>query len=107
MTDWNDVALVLRGWLDDGRRLRVRVKAERIDGTFLCKLRRVDADEGEITLFADEGNLSFVLDFILDGCFFEFKDVPERVRESVVDERLESAVFVTGWVDLAIVVLED
>jgi hypothetical protein len=107
MTDWSDVALVLRGWLDDGRRLRVRVRSERVDGTFLCKLRKVDADECEISFFADEGNPSFVLDFILEGCFFEFKDVPERVRQSAPDEHLESAVFVTGWVDLAIVVLED
>ena len=103
MIGWETVELVLRGWFEDRRRLRVRIKSERLDGTFLCKLRSVG--EHEIVLFSDEGNPLFELNCLLDGCFFEFADAPTEVREEMSD--FESGVFITGLIDLAIVVLQD
>ena len=105
MIEWNDVALVLRGWMADNRRLRVRVRAGAIDGTFLCKVRDVDIEEVSVALVT-EGNPSCKLECCLEECFFEFTDVPERVREAA--QEFESAVFIVGeGVDLAFVVLEE
>ncbi len=105
MIEWNDVALVLRGWLDNNRRLRVRVKAGQVDGTFMCAVRNVDAEEESVELLT-EGNPACTLTCRLEGCFFEFTDGPERVRDAA--QELESAVFIVGeGIDLAFVVLEE
>lgn len=71
MIDAGTVALVLRGWRDDNRRLHVSVKSAGMTGNFLCTLEVV---ERELVSFVLADAVTGTLSFSLANRAFEFTD---------------------------------
>jgi hypothetical protein len=89
MVSSSEVSLLLHGWADAGRRLRVIAREGIFDFSAYCLVR--DVNEAGVTLQIGEDSLNLIsLDF--RDFFFEFTDAPPDDDKLGVPGRIESGV---------------
>jgi hypothetical protein len=86
MIDLDEAALLLRGWADEARSVRVVFTGRDVKvGAPTCEVFAASADS-----VAFKGGDGVVLEFFLRGCLAEFADAPDR------DDKVESAIVFKG-----------
>lgn len=84
-----EIALLLRGWMDSKRRLRVIVPAGLVHFSAYCRVFDVNEDGFSMTI-GDEGRN--MVGFLFEGWVFEFTDAPPDSEELLVGGKIESAI---------------
>lgn len=84
----SDVPLLLRGWLDEARRLRVVARLGLLDFSAFCTVASVNDDSFALTIGGDDKNM---VGFPLDRWRFAFMDAPPKDNE-ILGETIESAI---------------
>src|SRR5260370_3147888 len=89
----SEAILVLRGWAENRRRLRLIFKSSTIRLSVFCTV--YDA-QGEQVALAIEGGENNAAEFVLRGCKFGFTDPPDHAPGLPIGGRVESAIFANG-----------
>jgi hypothetical protein len=83
-----DVPLLLRGWAEERRRLRIVARLGLVDFSALCRISSVAEDSFALVIGSD---LRDVIGFKLEGWIFAFTDAPPKDNE-MFGETIESAI---------------
>lgn len=89
MIPTTEVALILRGWRDSERRLRVVARLGGIDFSAFCRV--FDATEDGFAFVVGEDSRDMI-GFLFDEWGFDFGDAPEEDKSRVLGEITESAI---------------
>lgn len=83
---WEEGMLVLKGWQEDSRRLRVEVETSDLRTVFTCTISTIS--EAHVVFYAADANY---LEMSLADCTFDFGDAKESNRQMAIGETAESA----------------
>jgi hypothetical protein len=84
-----EVALILRGWAEDKRRLRVIARFGVADFSAYCVVR--EANEQSFSLFVGDDPLN-MFGLYFDGWVFDFGDAPPDAEGLPIGGKVESAI---------------
>jgi hypothetical protein len=87
-----EVSLLLRGWAEEKRRLRVIARLGGIDFSAFCRVQDVNADGFALVIGSDGRDM---IGFLFEGWVFDFSDAPPADNE-VLGEPMESAI-IGSW----------
>lgn len=100
-----EIALLLRGWRDDKRRLRVILPAGLVHLSAYCRVFDVNEDGFSVTI-GDEGRN--MAGFLFEGWAFDFADAPPDSEELLVGGEIESAIVgVRAGLTITLLLLRD
>ena len=97
-----DAMLLLKGWCEDSRRIRVDVTTPDLRIVTTCKIYKIDEPNAHIG-FHISGKDYF--EFFLIGCDMNFGDAKEDAKEMPIGETAESAILARRPNFKAIIVL--
>jgi hypothetical protein len=83
------VALLLRGWAENKSPLRVVVRSPEMTFSAFCTVWKA---EGERVAFWIGGSDKNAIEFLLEGCLFDFTDVPPTQANLDVGGKVESGI---------------
>ena len=85
----NEVALLLNGWKEEKRRLRIILRAGWFDFSAFCFVHEANAGGANFTLDDDGFNM---FGFAFEGWVFDFADPPSDDKALGVGATIESAI---------------
>jgi hypothetical protein len=89
-----EVALILRGWRDSNRRLRVIARLNGADFSAFCRVYDATDDGFSLVIGSDKRDM---IGFLFDGWGFDFSDALAGDDSSVLGEKTESAIVGSDW----------
>jgi hypothetical protein len=102
MIELSDVELLVRGWKESGRRLRVKLESDEF--VILATCTSYDVNAGHVTLQAGKHNS---LELNLENFAFDFLDADPADNTLSTGETIESAIVgASSWGRLFLVLLK-
>jgi len=89
-----EVGLILRGWRDSNRRLRVVARLNGVDFSAFCTVYDATDDGFSFIIGSDKRDM---IGFLFEGWGFDFGDAPAGENSTVLGEETESAIIGSDW----------